>query len=342
MELEECTLKRKDISLSDIAQALGVSKNAVSLALRGKSGVSDELRQRVVDKARELNYGVDGGAARCILALIPQRIALLGEGMFFQRLSLHLNTYARSKGAILVCVNITEQEEAALVLQPMLSLGSFQGVMTIGNLSHDYCRKISECGLRYVAVDHSYSDLPVDSVTTANESGAYCLTKHLIACGHRRIQFIGRPSRTASLFERWVGFQHAMAEAGLPVRRNLMIDAVSHEHDSESEYPLVERALDAMEELPTAFVCGHDLTAKNVITVLGGRGLRCPEDFSVVGFDDIQQPSLVPLELTTYRTPAGQIAATSIDLLLGPRRSAPQKVEIFGEIVHRSSVKVLA
>ncbi|MBQ8953584.1 MAG: LacI family DNA-binding transcriptional regulator [Clostridia bacterium] len=335
-------MKHKSVSMSDIAQALGVSKNAVSLALRGRSGVSEALRRQIVEKAREMDYAGSGGSSCCILALIPQRIALLGEGMFFQRLCLQLNTCARAKDAILVCVNITEQEEASLVFKPMLNLGTFQGVMTIGNLSREYCRKISECGLRYVAVDHSYSDLPVDSVTTANESGAYCLTKHLIECGHRRIQFIGRPSRTASLFERWVGFQHAMSEAGLPIFHNLMTEAVSHEHDSESEYPLVVRALEAMPELPTAFVCGHDLTAKNVVGALARRGLRCPEDFSIVGFDDIQQPDLLPLELTTYRTPVSQIAETSVELLLGPRHAAPQKIELFGEIVRRSSVKPLA
>ncbi len=332
-------MKHRGVSMNDIALALGVSKNAVSLALRGKSGVSDELRQRVVDKARELGYTPADNSASCILALIPQSLSLLGEGMFFQRLIMQLNTHARARGVILVCVNITGAEETSLTLRPLLGLSRFSGVMTIGNLSRDYCRRVSECGLPYVSVDHSYSDLPINSVTTANESGAYCLTRHLIENGHRRIQFIGRPRRTSSLYERWVGFCHAMADSGLPAPRNLMIDALSREHDSENEYPLVERALAAMDELPTAFVCGHDLTAKNVIDALARRGLHCPEDFSIAGFDDIRQPGLAALDLTTFRTPVGQIAATSIDMLLGPRESAPRKIQIYGEIVRRGSVR---
>ena len=327
--------------MGDIAQALGISKNAVSLALRGKSGVSDTLRQQVVDKAREMNYLSPDTATRCILALIPQRIALLGEGMFFQRLCLRLSTCAREQGMVLVFVNITEEEEASPALRPKLDLKAFQGIMTIGNLSRDYCLSISERGLPYVSVDHSYSDLPINSVSTANESGAYCLTQHLISLGHRRIQFIGRPQRTSSLFERWTGFCHAMADCGLPAPRNLMVDAVSHEHDSESEFPLVERALDAMDELPTAFVCGHDLTARNVIAALGRRGLRCPEDFSVVGFDDILPHDPAAIGLTTYRTPVSRIAAASISLLLSPHADAPQRIQIYGKIVRRDSVKDL-
>ena len=335
-------MNRKAVSMSDIARSLGVSKNAVSLALRGKDGVSEALRAQIMARARAMNYlPAEEDPARCILALIPQSIALLGEGMFFQRLCFHLNTCARARDALLVYVNVSEQEEASLVLRSLPNLSTFQGVMTIGNLSREYCKKISEGGLRYVAVDHSYSDLPVDSVTTANESGAYCLTRHLIEQGHRRIQFIGRPRRTASLYERWLGFEHAMRDHDLPVPRNLMLDMPSHEHDSGNQYPLVERTLAAMDELPTAFVCGHDFTARDVIAALGRRGLECPRDFSVVGFDDIQQPDIAPLNLTTYRTPIQAIARASVDLLLAPRGDLPRKVEIFGKIVHRGSVNAI-
>ena len=65
-------MKKKNVTLDDIARALGISKNAVSLGLRGKDGVSDELRQRILGMAREMNYGTEEKNQGCILALLNQ------------------------------------------------------------------------------------------------------------------------------------------------------------------------------------------------------------------------------------------------------------------------------
>lgn len=64
-----------------------------------------------------------------------------------------------------------------------------------------------------------------------------------------------------------------------------------------------------------------------------------PDDFSVVGFDDIQSPELTPLNLTTYNTPKAQIARMSLDLLLDPNRIAPQKIQLVDRVIYRGSVK---
>ena len=330
-------MKSKTVSMEDIARALGISKNAVSLAMRGRSGVSEELRRKVMKKAQEMGYGQESRSSVCMLALIPQRLMSLADGMFYQQVCFHMESYARSQGCLLTICSVSEEEEKACVLHPMLKQMPFQGVATIGNMSRDYCRLYRECGVKYVMVDQYYDDIPADSVTTANTSATYMLTKHLIDRGHTRIQYFGSRKRTSSLFDRWRGYQQAMYVHGLPVLHNSFIDAeiISNQND----YSLIRQALDEMESFPTAFVCGHDETARLIINHLAGKGLRYPEDFSIVGFDDIQNPEVSPLNLTTYRTPKADIARASIDCMMDHSNRPPMKTELYGELISRGSVR---
>lgn len=328
-------MRAKNVTMADIAQALGISKNAVSLALRGKDGVSEELRERVVTKAQEMRYHGLGKVQGCILALIPQRLAS-SESLFYHRLCFDMEAYASSLGYQIIISSVPEIEESLLRPPALLSSVPCMAVVTVGNLSRDYCVMIRKQGLRFVMIDQVYDDVPVDSVTTANSSGSYLMTKHLIDNGHRAIQFLGSSFRTSSLAGRWIGYKRAMNDAGLPILDNSLIQARDITWEDESA---VSMALEAMPELPTAFVCGHDITAKYLIDILARRGMHCPEDFSVVGFDNIQSYDVAALNLTTYITPKTAIAHAAIDLLQDTNNQYPRRVEIFGEPVYRASVR---
>ena len=110
-------MRNRSVSMDDIAKALGVSKNAVSLALRGKDGVSEDLRQKIAAKAREMGYGQEKQqASQYILALIPQRNTHLLDGMFYQQVCFHMESYARSKGYLLTICSVSVEEEKACLL----------------------------------------------------------------------------------------------------------------------------------------------------------------------------------------------------------------------------------
>ena len=331
-------MKRKDVTMGDIADALGISKNAVSLALAGKDGISDSLRRDILKKAEEMNYTRAEKSARNLVALIPRRIAPgVGSGFFYQGLCFQMESYARSKGDLLIICSVSEEEEDACVPHPILRQLPCAGVLTIGNFSRDYCRMISETGLRYVMVDQYYDSVLVDSVNTANTSAGYLLTEHLIQMGHRDIQFFGSPRKTSSLDDRWNGYKRAMRDYGLPVQQNRFLEAT--DRDSRREYDLIRDALEALPDLPTAFVCGHDMSAKTIVELLAGRGLSFPRDFSIVGFDNVQDPSIAPMNLTSYRTPQEKIAHSAVDILMDERPVHPLKLQVFGEIVYRDSVR---
>lgn len=328
-------MRNKNVTMADIAQALGVSKNAVSLALRGKAGVSEELRERVIAKAQEMQYHGLNKAQGCILALIPQRLAS-SESMFYHRLCFDMEACASSLGYQLIISSVSEAEERTLRPPALLSTVACTGVVTVGNLSRAYCEMIRKLGLHFIMVDQYYDDVPVDCVTTANSSGSYLMTKHLIENGHTSIQFLGSSFRTSSLKDRWIGYKRAMSDHNLPILSNSLIYARDILWET---YQEVAQALDAMPELPTAFVCGHDMTAKHLIGALAQRGLRCPEDFSVVGFDNIQSYDILALNLTTYATPKTAIAHAAIGLLQNSSVDCPKRIQIYGEPIYRGSVR---
>ena len=324
-------MKLKAVTLADIACELGISKNAVSLALRGKDGVSKELRERVQLKAQEMNYLGVNKVQGCILALIPQRIAR-AAGTFYQRLCFDMEAYAAGFGYQLIISSVSSEDEQ--LCRPPALLGSVActGIITVGNLSLNYCRMIYSLGIRYVMADQFYDDIPVSSVVTANSSASYMLTKRLIESGHKSIQFFGSSQRTSSLEERWIGYKRAMRDHHLPILNNRLIDGSAIE-----SLKLIAQTLKELPTLPTAFVCCHDVIAQDLIETLNRQGLHCPNDFSVVGFDDVQTHEVQSLNLTTYRTPYSDSAKTAIELLHA--EGAPKRVQLYGELIERASVK---
>ncbi len=335
-------MKTKAVTLADIARELGVSSNAVSLALRGKEGVSEALRERIVKKAREMNYSAPEASRSCILALIPHRFSGADDAMyhssFYHHVCFRMEAYAASRDCQLIISSVSPADEETLRVPPLLSTVPCTGIITVGNLSSGYCRMIRSQGLPYVMADQYYDDVPASSVVTANTSGAYLLTNHLIERGHTNIQFFGMARRTSSLEDRWIGYKRAMLRHGLRPLDNRLLHAQSVDTD---DSVLIPQALDELDSLPTAFVCGHDNTAHTLIRALAARGLRCPEDFSVVGFDDIQTPDVQALSLTTYSTPKKAIAETAVRLVLEGASEETMRIQLYGDVVYRNSVKDL-
>lgn len=323
--------------MQDIATSLGISKNAVSLALSGKPGVSEELRRKVIERAEALNYGAVGrhGAGKRLLALLPLHLSNTqpGSSTFFQQVCFHMEAYAKSRRSYLVFSSVSRGELANLTPPPIMSSINFDAIFPMSVMPIDYCRMIMGLGLPTVLVDNYFEELPCNCVTTANVSAAYQMTMHLIELGHRRIEFIGKRNMTASIFDRWAGYCRAMNRAGLPVRVNAYLDDPNENIISQAG---IVRGIASFRDMPTAIVCSHDDEARMVCEILNMRGLKVPGDVSVTGFDDLPSHNLNPIGLTTYRTDTRNIASTAIDMYLDAPPS-PRRILIFGEQIFRGS-----
>jgi LacI family transcriptional regulator len=176
-----------------------------------------------------------------------------------------------------------------------------------------------------------------DSVIVANEQGAYSATKYLIQSGHRHIAVITGPALLANAVERLTGFKRALREARLPLTAEFIQEA---NFDTRSGFQ-VARRLFRMLPRPTAIFACNDLMALGVLHASHDLDLRCPEDFSLVGFDNLEFCEYTSPALSSVFQPDYQLGATAAGLLLdriNGSRDKPKRILLETELKIRNSV----
>ena len=175
----------------------------------------------------------------------------------------------------------------------------------------------------------------IRSVGTTNWQGGLTATRHLIGLGHRRIAASAGPVGLWSSQARLDGYRAAMLEAGLAVDERLVCrDRFTVAGGRRQAAHLLDLA-----DRPTAIVAANDNQAFGVLQALRDRGLRAPEDLSVVGFDDVPFAAWAAPPLTTVRQPLAAMAATAFRMLRPGGSGAAQAhhVELATTLVIRDS-----
>lgn len=330
--------------MQDIADKLGISKNAVSLALNNKAGVSEELRYRIFEAANQLNYRTDTKTKKKrsnLLVLIPENIR--NDKIFYYEVFWSIEKRAKENGYNAIICGVTQEMEDQLFLPELYHEIEFHGILLVGGLHLNYVRMLYDLGIPIVTVDHYYDSLQLDAVVTANAEEAYKIVTHLIDKGHRQIGFIGAISRTKSFRERWSGYQNAMSDAGLVIDMNHNIINPSPLEALNSTDVELADLLDAMTSMPTAWFCADDRIAISFIQVLISKGYKVPDDISIVGFGDIEAAQMITPRLTTIKMQREQLGFEAVDFLIRKINfgGGPAKISIYGELIERDSCKVL-
>jgi len=327
------------VTMRDLGKRLGVSAVTVSKALAGKSGVSEEMRQRIIRLADELGYvnpnaqaapketGLDVGI------LVPDHFFSNDTfyAMFYKQLMYAL-TEAGHFGLLEL---IPENMQCSKTLPNLLRSRKVDALILLGQPTEDYTAVLAAQGLPVIALDFHYPSIPMDAVVGDNVGGAAEVTRHLIAWGHRDIGFVGNVKATSSIMERCLGFAGEMLRHDLPIRPECILP------DRDERNALIP--IELPEKLPTAFVCNCDLTARALVECLRGKGLRVPEDISVVGYDDFNNvPGSLPL--TTFRVDTGAMCRMAVSLVqkrCAGDESPVCRTVVGGECILRDSVSPL-
>ena len=173
-------------------------------------------------------------------------------------------------------------------------------------------QRISGYGIRTVIIDRLVSNDDVPAVTADNYHGGILATKHLIDLGHRRIGYISRPVDLSHSKGRFQGYQAALQQAGIAFDPNLVVKGGFVLEDGRQAV----RQLLALDEPPTAISAYNDIMAIGALRALHENGLRVPDDFSLVGFDDIAQASFTCPALTTIYLPKYEMGQRGAELLI--------------------------
>ncbi|WP_404402648.1 LacI family DNA-binding transcriptional regulator [Pelagibacterium halotolerans] len=331
----------KPATIEDVALIAGVSIATVSRALNEPGKVADSTRRKVIEAVAQTGYTTNAMArnlrmrkSNMILILAPD----VGDPNF-SNILIGLETEASKRGYGVLIGNTQNDPARETDYLRFLSSNQADGIILLtGHLPFGLAQAGPNVRLPpMVAVNEPVPNATIPFVGVDNIEGARTATDHLISQGHTRIAFIGQSTRSAVASYREEGYRRAMTGAGLFVDPRFVLEA---DGTTESGRGATERMF-VRDQLPTAFFCVNDATALGVIIALTARGYALPQDFSVMGFDDISYASFVTPSLTTMKQPRLQIGEASMELLLAMLEGEDvEKREILlrAELILRNSV----
>jgi LacI family transcriptional regulator len=306
------------VTLEEIARAAGVSPSTVSRILNGTVRVSSEKREAVEQAIAQFRYRPNV-LARSLASGRSNTIGVLTQTVaspFYAEWLRGIEEALHEPGFTPVFVSSRWNIDEERTRIEQLIARRVDGIIVLhGQLDESYLEDFSR-QTPIVVLGRSLEDSPVlAGFPIDNVQGAFDATQHLIAQGHRKIAFIAGPTTHTDALERLVGYRMALDQAGIG------FDAIRVEQGDFVEtggVAAMERLLERGVGF-TAVFCANDQTAYGARLVLYRRGLRVPEDVSLVGFDDVPTSQYATPPLTTVRQPIyelGQQAAAAIVALI--------------------------
>lgn len=297
-------------SIYDVARSAGVSHMTVSRVLNGHSNIRESTRERVLKAIAETNY-TPNSIARALATRRAMRIGVLVDGplQYGPNSTLRaLEAAAREAGYAISSVTTDDdpsQADAGLV---ELVTHGVEALCVIAprESSLDLVRR-RETGLPTVIIK-SEPEVGMHTVAVDQRAMGHLAVQHLVALGHRDIVHLAGPSDWYDARERENGWRDALVEAGLPVP-----EPVRGDWTSDTGYALAAAGrLDGA----TAVVAANDQTALGLVHGLADRGVRVPEDVSVVGFDDLPEARHFLPPLTTVRQDFAELGQLTLRRIL--------------------------
>ncbi len=327
----------KRVNIAEVARTAGVSTTTVSRVINAVLTVSDDNRRRVLEAIKTLKYRPNpsaqrlaAGKANTIGLIIPKF-----EGIFQSYYALQvikgIGTAAERLGCDLL-LHITDGKSA-------INPSSVDGVIFV---DIDGCEELLDRMLEEriptVVLNHYLEELPVNCVAIDNRTATERVVDYFVKLGHREIATITGDLKTQAGLDRFDGFVKAMKARQLPVKDEYI-------RFGDFSLPSARAAAEALLTLknrPTAVFAASDDMALETINVALAKGIRVPEELSIVGFDDNPVAANARIPLTTVRQPLSDMGRTGMELLvqqLKGKKQTPTKLLLPTELVERQSCR---
>lgn len=332
------------VRLIDIANELGVSSVTVHNALAGNKGVSEKTRRKILETAKKMGYHTEADHRKIIreegefhkIGVIIAENYLAQYSTFYWKMYQELSLIATEKRCYTTIeVLKKEAEKRTRKLPQIVCERSVEGLVIIGEIDREYIRIVKRAFKGPVVfLDFYDNELAKDAVISDNFYGMYQMTELLFEQGMEEIGFIGSIYATSSIMDRFCGYRKAMLQHRKEIPEEWIIE--DRDELGQMDFELPKR-------LPEAFVCNCDLAAGMAIEKLAERGVRVPEDISVVGFDNYLYPGFADMKITTYEVNSRAMAKVAVDKLLknlkNPEKGRTLEV-VSGHVVWKKSVKM--
>ena len=334
-------------TIKDIAQATGVSCTTVSNVIHGKAKrVSAETIEKINDAIKTLGY-VPNMSARALVSnsskvigfvnhVMTRKSANFMEDPFHSTAIGAIESTLRENGYYLMLRTVETADDLVAFLQNW----NVDGLFFTGIFKDNFFDEVARLNIPIVLIDSYVRQPHFCNVGLEDFKGSFQATRHLIENGHRRIAFASPSIKDGGVLqERFLGYKAALAEASIPFDKELVI---KQEMDIDS----CRKAADELLLHPdvTGLVVTADIMAAGIMAGLHERGVKIPEDISVVGFDDINICQMVTPTLTTIHQDMNLKGRLAVDFMLQLLEGRPlEKSEITlpTHLVERHSVRRL-
>lgn len=333
----------KEVTMKDIAARLGISVVAVSKALGGKEGVSEELRKKVRKTADEIGYNyrsVRGSTikksefTKNIGVIVSEKY--IDADSFYLKYYKHISAFLQGYDYCAFFHTLTVSDEENKIFPKLLSPERIDGLIFLGPFSREYTVLAGSIGLPMVFLDFYDDRNDIDCVISDGFYASFDLTNYLLRIGHRKVAFVGNVSATSSIEDRFLGYAKSLISHGIIISRNYILN------DRSADGGLIDVALPV--DMPTAFVCNCDQTASRLIKQLASLGYKIPEDISVTGFDNSIYSSVSEPKITTVEVNTEKMSEQAVNVLIkkieNPKFSSG-RISVPCDIIYKNSVKSL-
>ena len=299
-------------TLAEVAARADVSISTVSKVLNGRSGVSDDTRARVELLLRDHQYNRRNPGPNH--APLIEVLCFEIDSAWAAEAIAAIERLAREQGLGLVVSGTNDRHQPDLGwIEGVLNRRPVGVILIVSSLTPEQKQQLRSRKIPFVMLDPAGQPAPdVPSIGSADWSGAYAATRHLVDLGHRDIAIITGPDDMMVAIARLSGFRAALEGAGIPLHPEYVRHGEFHHDDGLTQ----GRALLSLPRPPTAIFASSDVQALGVYESARSLGVAIPSQLSVVGFDDLKIARWAGPALTTIRVPIAEMAEQAVQLVL--------------------------
>ncbi len=335
---------KSKLTISDIARMADVSKTTVSFVLNDKPGVSEETRKKVLSVIERTNYTPTLNSRRLYyrksftIAVVLDKCAPGFDNLFFFGIMNALMKRCMHYNYALVYSEYSLVDDEYVLPQNIVNK-DVDGLIFLRDIPLAMISKLHALDIPFVVADDHSEHTSLHTVKADYALAAYTAVTYLVEQGHSRIGFVGNMSLPAFYTQIFSGYQKALKAAGLSLELDWFFDKI---HGPESLEKYIGRMLE-QEKLPTAVFCMEDILAVELIRCLQKKGVRVPEDISVISIDDILIAAQSYPALTTVALDKEALGTYAVDILMGLiNNEEPKSITISSNnLIVRESVKTL-
>ena len=307
----------RQVTIKDIAKKLNISKTTVSRVLSGVTTVNPEMRDAVLEMAKELEYEKNYFAKNLVThktntigIIVPEFVS-----SYFPKVIIGVQEVASKAGYNIIIAQSNESYETEVANAKIMLLNQVEGLiisLTKETRNFDHLTIFQRKEIPLVFFNRICEDMKVPKVVVDDYDGSFRAVEHLINIGKKRIAHLAGPDNLSISRRRLNGYLAALRKYDIPIDQEIIIP-----YDLKTEkVKIYMNYLLSLPNPPDSLFAINDPTAIEAIQLIKSKGLRIPEDFAVVGFSNDQISELMDPSLTTVSQPVLKIGETAAELIL--------------------------